>query len=131
MAGQTLLFVALAAVLTLAVLAFVLRPLWHAPGSRIALGGLFAGLALATFALYRLVGTPMALDPVVRESPRTLDAAIAQQEAQQDSATTQQGATTQQQSQAATATAQGLGRFARMSRACSLAFCSTSCTRRA
>ena len=82
MAGPTLLFVALAAVLTLAVLAFVLRPLWHAPGSRIALGGLFAGLALATFALYRLVGTPMALDPVVRESPRTLEAAIAQLEAQ-------------------------------------------------
>ena len=82
MAGPTLLFVALAAVLTLAVLAFVLRPLWHAPGSRIALGGLFAGLVLATFALYRLVGTPMALDPVVRESPRTLEAAIAQLEAQ-------------------------------------------------
>lgn len=82
MAGPTLLFVVLATVLTLAVLGFVLRPLWHAPGSRIALGGLLAGLALATFALYRLVGTPMALDPVVRESPRTLEAAIAQLEAQ-------------------------------------------------
>lgn len=82
MAGPTLVFVVLASVLTLAVLAFVLRPLWRAPGSRIALGGLFAGLALATFALYRLVGAPMALDPVVRESPRTLEAAIAQLEAQ-------------------------------------------------
>lgn len=82
MAGQTLVFVVIAGVLTLAVLAFVLRPLWHAPGSRIALAGLFGGLVLATFALYRLVGMPMALDPTVREAPQTLEAAIAQLEAQ-------------------------------------------------
>jgi len=82
MDNDVLLFAALATALTLAVLAFVLRPLWRAQGSRVALVGLVAGLALATFALYRLVGTPLALDPVVREPPRTLDAAIAQLEAQ-------------------------------------------------
>lgn len=82
MGNTTVVFAVLAGVLTLAVLAFVLRPLWHAPGSRIALGGLFAGLLLATFALYLLVGTPMALDPAVREAPKTLDDAIAQLEAQ-------------------------------------------------
>jgi hypothetical protein len=46
--GQPMLvFALLAAVVAVAVLAFVLRPLWHGPGSRIALGGLFAGLLLA------------------------------------------------------------------------------------
>lgn len=81
--GQSMLvFALLATVVAVAVLAFVLRPLWHGPGSRIALGGLFAGLLLAAFALYRLVGTPLALDPAVREPPQTLEAAIAQLEAQ-------------------------------------------------
>ena len=81
--GQPMLvFALLATVVAVAVLAFVLRPLWHGPGSRIALGGLFAGLLLAAFALYRLVGTPLALDPAVREPPQTLEAAIAQLEAQ-------------------------------------------------
>jgi cytochrome c-type biogenesis protein CcmH len=80
--GDVAVFIAIAVVLTLAVLAFVLRPLWRARGSRVALAGLAAGLALAAFAVYRLVGTPMALDPVVREPPRTLEAAIAQLEAQ-------------------------------------------------
>lgn len=82
MGNPTVVFAVLGGVVALAVLAFVLRPLWHAAGSRIALGGLYAGLLLAAFALYLLVGTPMALDPAVREAPKTLDDAIAQLEAQ-------------------------------------------------
>lgn len=82
MGNPTLVFAVSAGIIALAVLTFVLRPLWHAPGSRIALGGLLAGLLLATVALYLLVGTPMALDPAVREPPKTLEAAIAQLEAQ-------------------------------------------------
>lgn len=72
-------FVLVAIVLTLAALAFVLKPLW--PQSR----GLFAAIALtlaiATFALYRLVGTPAALDPKVVTGPETLGDAITQLEA--------------------------------------------------
>src|SRR5690606_32060642 len=51
MGQAVLVFALLATVVAVAVLAFVLRPLWHGPGSRIALGGLFAGLLLAAFAL--------------------------------------------------------------------------------
>lgn len=82
MTREAMLFAALAAVVTLGVLAFVLRPLWRESGSRVALFGLGAGLALATLALYGLVGTPASLDPAAREAPQTLDAAITQLEAQ-------------------------------------------------
>ena len=81
MAGDSMVFAAIAAAATLAVLGFVLRPLWRAPATRGPAAGLVGGLALAVFLLYRLVGTPAALDPAVRAAPATLDAAIAQLEA--------------------------------------------------
>ena len=81
MATQAPMFAAIAAVLVLAVLAFVLRPLWQARASRVPALGLVAGLALATFALYRMVGAPAALDPAARAAPETLQDAIAQLEA--------------------------------------------------
>lgn len=80
MATQLPMFAA-AAALTLAALAFVLRPLWRQAGTRVATLGLVAGLALATYALYSMVGTPAALDPAARQAPATLEAAIAQLEA--------------------------------------------------
>jgi cytochrome c-type biogenesis protein CcmH len=81
MAGPQAVFAAIAAVATLAVLAFVLRPLWHAPAARGPVAGLLGGLALAAFLLYRMVGTPAALDPAARAVPTTLEGAIAQLEA--------------------------------------------------
>jgi cytochrome c-type biogenesis protein CcmH len=73
-------FVALAVVLVLTVLALALRPLWH--GSR----GLAAGIAttaiVSTFALYHLVGTPAALDPQKLAVPNTLADAVTQLEAE-------------------------------------------------
>ena len=79
---RTAVFVAVATIATLAVLGLVLRPLWRQARSRVAAIGLVFGLGLATLALYTLVGTPAALDPALREAPQTLDAAIAQLEAQ-------------------------------------------------
>jgi cytochrome c-type biogenesis protein CcmH len=81
MARETMLFAAIAAIATLAVLGGVLRPLWRAPAARVPAAGLVAGLALAAFLLYRLVGTPAALDPAARAAPATLEGAIAQLEA--------------------------------------------------
>lgn len=81
MATQAPMFAAIAAVITLAVLAFVLRPLWRARATRIPALGLVAGLALATYALYGMVGAPAALDPATRAAPETLQDAIAQLEA--------------------------------------------------
>ena len=73
-------FVAIAVFLTLVVLGGVLWPLWR--GSRgLALGGALA-LALATFALYRVVGTPTALEQAARTMPATLDEAVAELQAE-------------------------------------------------
>ena len=82
MEAQAIWFAAVAIAATLVVLAAVLRPLWREPGMRVASLGVVAGLGLATLALYALVGTPAALDPATRAAPQTLDAAIAQLEAQ-------------------------------------------------
>ena len=79
---RELLFVAVAGSATLAVLAYVLRPLWSGDDAKLAVAGLVLGLGVATLSMYALVGTPLALDPVVREAPKTLDAAIAQLQAQ-------------------------------------------------
>ncbi len=73
-------FLALAAVLTLAVLAVLLRPLW-----RDARGVAFviAIVVLASSALlYRAVGTPQALDAANMKAPDTLGDAIAQLESE-------------------------------------------------
>jgi cytochrome c-type biogenesis protein CcmH len=81
METATPIFIATAVALTFAVLAFVLRPLWRARNSRTPALGLVAGLTLATYALYRMVGTPAALDPAMRNAPETLQGAIVQLEA--------------------------------------------------
>ena len=75
-------FAALAAALTFVVLAYVLRPLWRSRSALVPAFSLVAVLALATFALYRLVGTPAALDPATRKAPDTLQDAVAQLRAQ-------------------------------------------------
>lgn len=79
---QALPFAAIAALATLAVLAWVLRPLWTGSGARPVVAVVVGALALACFSLYALVGTPLALDPALRTAPKTLEAAIAQLEAQ-------------------------------------------------
>lgn len=71
-------FIVAAVVLTLATLAFVLRPLW--PRFRRLFAVIAFALAVATFALYRLIGTPAALDPQAVAGPETLTEAIAQLE---------------------------------------------------
>jgi cytochrome c-type biogenesis protein CcmH len=89
MANDPSIFAAIAAAVTLAAFAWVLRPLWRARATRNAALGLLAGLALATYALYRLVGTPAALDPAARNPPDTLQGAIAQLEARLEGDPTQ------------------------------------------
>jgi cytochrome c-type biogenesis protein CcmH len=71
-------FLALAAALTLGVLAVLLQPLWH--GARGLALGIATVVVFSTLALYQLVGTPAALDPQVRNAPKTLADAIAQLE---------------------------------------------------
>lgn len=73
------LFAALAALSTVVVLAAVLWPLWRE--SRGLVLGVLATLGIATFALYRVVGTPAALDPATAQAvPTTLEEAVAQLE---------------------------------------------------
>ncbi len=83
MQSSTILFAAIASVVTLVVLAVVLRPLWPRRGSTLVM---VAALALVAFGLYRVLGTPAALDPAALEAPDTLQGAIAQleQRLQQD-----------------------------------------------
>lgn len=72
-------FIAIAALLSLVVLGAVLWPLWR--DSRLLVVGGVLALGLATFALYRLTGTPAAIGQVATANaarPATLDAAIAE-----------------------------------------------------
>lgn len=80
MTADAMIFAGIAAAATLAAFGFVLRPVWRAPAARLPAAGMVAGLALAAFLLYRLVGTPAALDPAARAAPATLQDAIAQLE---------------------------------------------------
>ena len=73
-------FVAIAAALALAVFAWVLRPLWRV--RPLPVFAAIAGLGVATALLYRVVGTPAALDPAQRELPKTMDEAIVRLEAE-------------------------------------------------
>jgi cytochrome c-type biogenesis protein CcmH len=73
-------FVALAALLVLATFAWVLHPLWRQ--RPVPVFAAIAALAIATCLLYRLVGTPAALDPAQREMPKTMDEAIVRLEAE-------------------------------------------------
>jgi len=73
-------FVAIAIVLTLAVLAVLLRPLWR--DARRLAAGIGAVVVIGAIALYEIVGTPAALDPQARAAPATLEDAIVQLQAQ-------------------------------------------------
>ncbi|MBA3929806.1 MAG: cytochrome C biogenesis protein [Xanthomonas sp.] len=75
-------FVILAIVLSLAMLLAVLWPLWRDARGLVIAG--VATLGIATFALYRVVGTPAALEPQAASAgmPATLDDAVAQLEAE-------------------------------------------------
>ncbi len=69
-------FIAIAALLCLIVLAMLLRPLWRdARGVALGIG---IAVLLSTALLYRLVGTPQALDPAARRAPQTIEEAIVQ-----------------------------------------------------
>jgi len=73
-------FVILAIVLSFAVLRAVLWPLWRT-AKPLVIGGMVA-LGIAIFALYRVVGTPAALEPqATAPGPATLEEAIVQLEA--------------------------------------------------
>jgi cytochrome c-type biogenesis protein CcmH len=69
-------FIALAVLLTLAVLAGVLWPLWR-ESRALVIGGVIA-LGLATFALYRVTGTPASIGQTASAMPVSLEAAIAE-----------------------------------------------------
>jgi cytochrome c-type biogenesis protein CcmH len=74
------LFVVIAIVFALLTLALVLRPLWREkPTPAVAM---IVMLALLTLGLYRLVGTPAALEPAATQVPATLPDAITQLEAE-------------------------------------------------
>src|SRR5690606_22961869 len=71
------LFVAIAAVLVIVVLAAVLWPLWR-ESRGVALAGVLA-FAVVALGLYRLVGTPAAIDaPGAAATPRTMEEAVVQ-----------------------------------------------------
>ena len=77
------LFVTISVLLTVVVLAVVLRPLWRS--SRPLAVAAFTTLCLATFALYRVLGTPAALAPQAVASaaaPATLEEAVVQLQAE-------------------------------------------------
>ncbi len=82
-------FALLAALLALGAFGTVLRPLWRARrGSALLLIAAFTVLAGG---LYRLVGTPIALDTAMIERPTSLDQAIAQLEANRERFPDQEG----------------------------------------
>lgn len=74
------LFLALSVLLGLLVLAVLLRPLWR-DARAVAIGAALL-IVLSTGLLYRIVGTPQALDATAVRQPKTLGAAIAQLEAE-------------------------------------------------
>lgn len=72
------LFVAVAALLSILVLGFALRPLWH--NKPLPAAALFAALLLTTAGLYWMFGTPAALDRAAPRAPANIEQAIAQLE---------------------------------------------------
>lgn len=80
--SPALVFSLIVAAATLLVFATVLRPLWR-DKPRTALV-LIAALTLGSAALYRVVGTPAALDAAAVERPDTIEEAVAQLERNSD-----------------------------------------------
>jgi cytochrome c-type biogenesis protein CcmH len=73
-------FVAIAALLCIATVAVLLRPLWRdARGVAVGIGTV---MLASTGLLYMLVGTPRALDGTAQQAPKTLGDAITQLEAE-------------------------------------------------
>ncbi len=72
-------FVVIGALIAMIVISIVLRPLWR--GARIPAAALGAILLVAVAGLYRLLGTPAALDAVTQQAPETLEDAVSQLEA--------------------------------------------------
>ena len=73
-------FVAIAALLCIATVAVLLRPLWR--DARGVAAGIGVVMLASTGLLYMLVGTPRALDGTAQQSPKTLGDAITQLEAE-------------------------------------------------
>ena len=69
-------FIAIAVLLILAVLVGVLWPLWR-ESRPLVIGGVVA-LGLATFALYRVIGTPASIEQAANAMPVSLESAIAE-----------------------------------------------------
>ncbi len=76
-------FALVGALATLSVFAVVLRPMWRAKPRSAML--LIVGLTLASAALYRHVGNPVALDASMVERPQTIEQALMQLERNRDS----------------------------------------------
>lgn len=73
-------FVVVAIALAALVAMLVLRPLWRdGRGPALAIG---TGLVVCAGLLYLVVGTPAAFDPALREAPDSMEAAVAQLEAE-------------------------------------------------
>lgn len=87
--SPALVFSLIVAATTLLVFATVLRPLWR-DKPRTALI-LIAALTLGSAALYRVVGTPAALDAAAVERPDTIEEAVAQLERSSDRFADHQG----------------------------------------
>lgn len=87
--SPALVFSLIVAATTLLVFATVLRPLWR-DKPRTALI-LIATLTLGSAALYRVVGTPIALDAAAVERPDTIEEAVAQLERSSDRFADHQG----------------------------------------
>ena len=78
--SPSVMFYVVGGVLVIGVLAVLLQPLWR--DSRSTVAGIALTLGLGAIALYRIVGTPAALDPKQVAMPQTLDDAIGQLQAQ-------------------------------------------------
>ncbi len=87
--SPALVFSLIVAASTLLVFVTVLRPLWR-DKPRVALV-LIATLTLGSAALYRVVGTPIALDAAAVERPDTIEEAVAQLEQNSDRFADHQG----------------------------------------
>jgi cytochrome c-type biogenesis protein CcmH len=87
--SPSLVFALIAAVATMLVFAVALRPLWR--GKPLTAMLLVLGLTLASAGLYRLVGTPLALDADMVRRPESIEDALAQLERSRERFTDHEG----------------------------------------